>query len=196
MCMCIELDVEYFSFPTWHHSWMNARHDRFWSLGKAINWYRLRRDMIRPISPQAVAEIVFWCGGMIWGCIRLKCRISMLPTMLRLQCICQGLLIMFGWPQKVNQRRIQNSPFNLSLSLSRGIFEIWLKWSWNQHFWAWALTEVSCLQGAGCFQGSTSSKFYPGTAGRAYFVTSSVATYQQYKGSKRRLPILIHSNMY
>ena len=177
-------EPEYFTIPTWHHSWMNGRHNMFWSLGKAINWYRLRRDMIRPISPQAVAESVCWCGVMMWGlhppqvqdfhaaCVSPHFSDCNAYVKVRLSCLDDP-----WWPQKVNQRcrnsidkyrQIQNSPFNLSLSLSLslGIFEIRFMWSWNQH---WALPQVSCLQGASRFQGSTSCKFYPCTAGRSYF---------------------------
>ena len=106
----------------------------FWSLGKAINWYRLRRDMIRPISPQAVAESVCWCGVMMWGlhppqvqdfhaaCVSPHFSDCNAYVKVRLSCLDDP-----WWPQKVNQRcrnsidkyrQIQNSPFNLSLSLS------------------------------------------------------------------------------
>ena len=92
------------------------------------------------------------------GCIHCKCRISMLhvvsPHFSDCNAYVKGLLIMVGWPKK---------------KLTRYKYQTLLSISPNQHFRACALTEVLCLQGASCFQGSTSSKFYPRTAGRAYF---------------------------
>ena len=117
--------------------------------------------MIRPISPQAVVEIVFWCGGMIWGLHPPQVQdfhaACVSPHFSDCNAYVKGLLIMFGWPKK---KRLTRYKYQTLLSISP-----------NQHFWAWAVTKMLLLQGAGCFQGSTSSKFYPRTAGRADFLS-------------------------
>lgn len=152
MCMCIELDVEYFTFPTSHHSWMNGRHDKPWTgTDWGVTWsdrYLHRR------SWRLCFDVEVW----FWGLHPLQVQdfhaACGVPTFSDCNAYVKGLLIMVGWPKK---------------KLTRYKYQTLLSISPNQHFRACALTEVLCLQGASCFQGSTSSKFYPRTAGRAYF---------------------------